>query len=66
MKISIPVTVDVYFDIDAENQSEINVNNLCKQIRTIVSQSIDTDTLCDNIQDEIDLDLASVDVSILE
>lgn len=52
MKISIPIMVDVYFDIDEEDQPEVDMDQVRKNTEQAIIEMIDTDSMVDFITDE--------------
>lgn len=66
MKISIPIIVDVYFDIDAEDQPEVDMDQLRNNTEQAIMQILESDTIADCITDETGWCIQGLSVTIPE
>jgi hypothetical protein len=66
MKVSIPVMIDVYFDIDGEDQSEVDMNQLRNDTAQAIVASIDADAMVDCITDKTSWCIQGLAVSLSE
>lgn len=52
MKIRIPMMIEINFDIDTDDQNEVDINQLRNKTINAIFETVSTDSMVDYITDE--------------